>query len=151
MRSGYAHRHGVVHRDIKPENILLQDGHAIVADFGIARAIDRDGQPIGWATRRVGTPAYMSPEQATPGSAIDGRTDIYSLGCVLYEMLAGHPPFTGQSTQEILTRHAYDPVPPLPPGSGPKTPRSIGPSCVHWQSNRRNGLRRRPSSALHSP
>jgi serine/threonine-protein kinase len=89
----YAHRHGVVHRDIKPENILLAGGHAVVADFGIARAIaaaeDRTSTATGIA---VGTPAYMSPEQAGGSSGVDARSDIYSLGCVLYEMLVGEPP-----------------------------------------------------------
>ncbi|HEY9477254.1 MAG TPA: serine/threonine-protein kinase, partial [Microbacteriaceae bacterium] len=93
----HAHRQHVVHRDIKPENILLQDGQAIVADFGIARAIDAGVVDAG-ATETIpalGTPAYMSPEQATRTAGNDGRTDIYALGCVLYEMLAGAPPFTG--------------------------------------------------------
>src|SRR2546422_4079726 len=91
-----AHRHGVVHRDIKPENILLSGDQAVVADFGIARAIDVAGAPGATPTGAViGTPAYMSPEQAMGSKELDGRSDIYSLGCVLYEMLAGQPPFTG--------------------------------------------------------
>jgi serine/threonine-protein kinase len=111
----YAHRQGIVHRDIKPENILLQDGQAIVADFGVARAIEAaaggDGRPeTGPGT---GTPAYMSPEQASSETLIDGRADIYALGCVLYEMLGGRPPFTGASPEEILVRHASHPAPPL--------------------------------------
>ncbi|HET9294473.1 MAG TPA: serine/threonine-protein kinase [Gemmatimonadales bacterium] len=111
----YAHRQHVVHRDIKPENILLQEGQAIVADFGIARALD----PVVVDTDSaetipaLGTPAYMSPEQATRTAAIDGRTDIYALGCVLYEMLAGAPPFTGATVQAILDQHAAAPVPSL--------------------------------------
>jgi serine/threonine-protein kinase len=108
----YSHRHGVVHRDIKPENILLQDGQAIVADFGIARAIDAAGEGVSESMRGTGTPSYMSPEQAAPAAAIDGRTDIYALGCVLYEMMSGKPPFTG-SAQEILAGHARSPVPTL--------------------------------------
>ncbi|HUQ83215.1 MAG TPA: serine/threonine-protein kinase, partial [Gemmatimonadaceae bacterium] len=99
----FAHTHDVVHRDIKPENILLHDGHAVVADFGIARAMRRT---VGeWATAAgmtVGSPAYMSPEQATGDHEIDGRTDIYSLACVLYEMLASHPPFTGRAAHLII-------------------------------------------------
>ena len=110
----YAHRQGVVHRDIKPENILLQDGQAIVADFGIARAIDAaGGERLTEPGPGIGTPAYMSPEQAVSDTVIDGRADIYALGCVLYEMLAGQPPFTGRSRQQILARHAVDPVPSL--------------------------------------
>jgi tRNA A-37 threonylcarbamoyl transferase component Bud32/TolB-like protein len=109
----YSHRHGVVHRDIKPENILLQDGQAIVADFGIARAIEVASDGIGEGLRGTGTPAYMSPEQATPNAVIDGRADIYALGCVVYEMLCGRPPFDGTSPREILAHHAHEPVPPL--------------------------------------
>ena len=104
----YAHEHGVVHRDIKPENILLQAGHALVADFGIARAIDAAGGEALTETGIVlGTPTYMSPEQAS-GDAVDGRSDLYSLGCVLYEMLAGEPPFTGRNAQAIIARHRSD-------------------------------------------
>jgi serine/threonine-protein kinase len=100
----YAHRHGVIHRDIKPENILLIDGQAIVADFGIARALGNADQALTGTGTIIGTPAYMSPEQAAGDRAIDGRTDIYSLGCLLYEMLAGEAPFTGPSTQAIIAR-----------------------------------------------
>ncbi len=110
----YAHSHDVVHRDIKPENILLESGEAVVADFGIARAITAAGgdnlTQTGFA---IGTPLYMSPEQGSAGGALDGRSDVYSLACVLYEMLAGHPPFMGGNAQAILARHAVDPVPPL--------------------------------------
>ena len=111
----YAHEQGRVHRDIKPENILLQDGQALVADFGIARAIV-SGADERWPTEpawRSGTPAYMSPEQASGDRMLDGRSDLYSLGCVVYEMLVGEPPFTGPSQQAILARHVLDPVPPL--------------------------------------
>ncbi|HEX3232547.1 MAG TPA: serine/threonine-protein kinase [Gemmatimonadales bacterium] len=117
----YAHRAGVIHRDIKPENILLardpsggKSPHALVADFGIARALDAaGGERLTETGLALGTPAYMSPEQAAAGSRLDGRSDLYALGCVAYEMLAGAPPFTGSTAQAILARHAVDPVPPL--------------------------------------
>ena len=100
----YAHRHGVVHRDVKPENIMLHDGHAMVADFGIGKALSAvDEQLFTQAGVSLGTPAYMSPEQAS-GDAIDGRTDIYSLGCVLYEMLTGEQPFTGRTAQAVIAK-----------------------------------------------
>src|SRR5256712_96455 len=110
----YAHSLVVVHRDIKPENILLADGGALVADFGIARAITAAGSERLTETGiALGTPAYMSPEQATEEGAVDGRSDLYALGCVVYEMLAGTPPFTGPTAQAILARHAVDPVAPI--------------------------------------
>ena len=91
---GYAHANNIVHRDIKPGNILLSAGHAVVADFGIARAITASaGDQLTETGLAVGTPDYMSPEQATGETGLDGRTDVYALGCVLYEMLAGDPPF----------------------------------------------------------
>ncbi len=93
----FAHGHDVVHRGIKPENILLEAGIAVVADFGIAKAIHAArGDKLTETGTSVGTPTYMSPEQAAGTSDLDGRSDIYSLGCVLYEMLAGEPPFTGR-------------------------------------------------------
>ena len=106
----YAHRNKVVHRDIKPENILFQEGNAMVADFGIGKALS------GTATMTqtglaIGTPAYMSPEQASGDHEIDGRSDIYSLGCVLYEMLSGEVPFTGPTAQAIMTKRFLSPVP----------------------------------------
>jgi tRNA A-37 threonylcarbamoyl transferase component Bud32/tetratricopeptide (TPR) repeat protein len=112
---GYAHAHGVIHRDIKPENILLTGGNAVVADFGIARAVQEavDPEALTSAGLVVGTPAYMSPEQAGGESNLDGRSDQYSLACVLYEMLGGSPPFTGPSAQAVLARHRLDPPPPL--------------------------------------
>ena len=99
----FAHAHDVIHRDIKPENILMHDGHAVVADFGIARAMRRSGGE--WTTAAgmtVGSPAYMSPEQASGDREIDGRADIYSLASVLYEMLAAEPPFTARVAHMII-------------------------------------------------
>ena len=115
VASALAHAHAadVVHRDIKPENILLEDDGVRVADFGIARALDQAGGERLTATGfALGTPAYMSPEQGLGGS-LDGRADVYALGCVLYEMLAGEPPFTGATAQAILARHVAASVPPL--------------------------------------
>ena len=101
----YAHERGVIHRDIKPENILLQRGHAVVADFGIALAASKTGGARMTETgMSLGTPTYMSPEQAMGSREVDARTDIYSLGCVLYEMLAGEPPFVGPTAQSIVAR-----------------------------------------------
>jgi serine/threonine-protein kinase len=109
----YAHAQGVIHRDIKPENILLTGQHAIVADFGIARAVDAAGGASVTATGVVvGTPAYMSPEQAA-GEPVDARSDQYSLACVMYEMLSGAAPFAGTTPREVMARHAIEPVPPL--------------------------------------
>ncbi len=110
----YAHRQGIVHRDIKPENILLSEGHALVADFGIARAIGSSA--LGRITHTgmaIGTPVYMSPEQASGAQTPDGRSDIYSLGCVLYEMLAGEPPFTGPTAQSVIAKRFSEPIPQL--------------------------------------
>jgi len=100
----YAHRHGVIHRDIKPENILLTESHALVADFGIARALTGGDQQLTGTGVAVGTPAYMSPEQASGERQLDARTDVYALGCVLYEALAGEPPFTGPTAQAIIAQ-----------------------------------------------
>jgi eukaryotic-like serine/threonine-protein kinase len=101
----YAHSRGIVHRDIKPENILLESSHAMVADFGIARALTAGGDRLTATGLAIGTPAYMSPEQATGDEVVDGRSDLYALGCVLYEMLAGQPPFTGPTVESILSQH----------------------------------------------
>ena len=101
----YAHRHGVVHRDIKPENILLHDGHVVVADFGIALAVEQaGGQRMTQTGLSLGTPQYMSPEQATGDRVIDARSDIYSMGAVLYEMLTAEPPHTGPNVQAIIAK-----------------------------------------------
>jgi eukaryotic-like serine/threonine-protein kinase len=109
----YAHGRHIVHRDIKPENILLEGGHAVVMDFGIARAIDAAGGPrLTEAGLTLGTPAYMSPEQALGEAALDARSDIYALACVLYEMLAGRPPFVGSTAESVVRQHiAADPPP----------------------------------------
>src|SRR5512134_2614664 len=106
----YAHGHGIVHRDIKPENILLHGGHAMVADFGIALAASRSdgGTRMTETGMSLGTPHYMSPEQAMGEREITPKADIYALGCVLYEMLAGEPPFTGPTAQAIVARVMTD-------------------------------------------
>jgi len=110
----YAHRQGVVHRDIKPENVLLQEGQAVVADFGIARALRvAGGERLTETGLSLGTPHYMSPEQASGTQELDGRSDVYSLACVMYEMLVGDPPFTGPTAPAIIARQLVDPVPSL--------------------------------------
>jgi serine/threonine-protein kinase len=111
---GYAHARGVVHRDIKPGNIMLEAGHAVVTDFGVAGAVSAaGGTKLTQTGMIVGTPAYMSPEQASGQGGLDARSDLYSLACVVYEMLAGQPPFTGATAPVLLARHALDPVPPV--------------------------------------
>jgi serine/threonine protein kinase/tetratricopeptide (TPR) repeat protein len=111
----YAHRHGIVHRDIKPENILLVNGHARVADFGIARPAATGGDALTQSGVAVGTPTYMSPEQATGSADVDGRSDVYSLACVIYEMLGGTAPYTGPTPQAVLLRKLQEPMPSLRP------------------------------------
>ena len=109
----YAHRHGVIHRDVKPENILLAHGHARVADFGVARAVEAaGGERLTGTGLAVGTPTYMSPEQAGNGE-VDARSDIYALGCMLHEMLAGEPPWTGRTPQAVIAKRFVQPAPPL--------------------------------------
>jgi len=122
----YAHEHEVVHRDVKPENILFQAGHAVVSDFGIARAIvAAGGDHLTKTGITVGTPAYMSPEQASGDTQLDGRSDVYSLGCVVYEMLAGEPPYTGPTAQAILAKRLSEPLPHL------RTVRTV-PAPIEW-------------------
>ena len=110
----YAHDQNVIHRDIKPENILLESGHAVVADFGIARAVaESGGERLTDTGLSLGTPTYMSPEQAAGNAEIDGRSDTFALGIVLYEMLIGEPPFDGPTAQAIVAKILTEPVPPL--------------------------------------
>jgi hypothetical protein len=120
----YAHQRGVVHRDIKPENVLLDGSRAVVADFGIARALRASGDERLTRTGiTLGTPAYMSPEQAFAEHDVDGRSDIYSLACVLFEMLTGQPPFVGPGAQAVLALHAMEAVPSIT---------SIRPTVPEW-------------------
>src|SRR6266700_3398133 len=119
---GYAHAHGVVHRDIKPENIIFSAGRALVTDFGIARAVTAASLEPLTIDGAVGTPAYMSPEQVSQSPQLDGRSDIYSLGCTLYEMLTGSVPFTGPTAQAVMARQLLDVVPPI---------RSVRPAVPH--------------------
>ncbi len=109
---GAAHALGIVHRDIKPENILLAGGHALVADFGVARAASEAGEKLTQTGMAVGTPTYMSPEQAM-GEAVGPTSDLYALGCVGFEMLTGQPPFTGANARAIMARHTMEAVPSL--------------------------------------
>jgi serine/threonine-protein kinase len=121
----YAHRRGVIHRDVKPENILISNGHAVVADFGVARAIGlAGGSTLTGVGFPIGTAAYMSPEQATAASPVDGRSDIYSLGCMLYEMLAGRMAFSGPNLKSVLTQQLTT-DPPLIHISRPEVPESV--------------------------
>jgi serine/threonine protein kinase/tetratricopeptide (TPR) repeat protein len=110
---GHAHRHGVIHRDIKPGNIMLSEGHALIADFGVARAVGGEGQALTSTGLALGTPSYMSPEQASGGEG-DARSDLYALGCVLYEMLAGEPPLIGPTPQATAAMRLTESATPLP-------------------------------------
>ena len=123
----YAHRQGVVHRDIKPENILLQDGSALVADFGIALAVQQaGGSRMTQTGMSLGTPAYMSPEQAMGERDIGARSDVYALGAMTYEMLTGEPPFTGLNSQAIVAKVLTE----TPPPFRPKRP-TVPPAVEH--------------------
>jgi eukaryotic-like serine/threonine-protein kinase len=127
----YAHGQGVVHRDIKPENILLSRGHALVADFGIAQALQvTDADHLTATGVAVGTPAYMSPEQADGASSVDGRSDLYSLGCVLYEMLTGEVPYSGRTPQAVIAKRVLEPLPHV------RTLRQSVPEAVEQAINR---------------
>lgn len=107
---GYAHEQQIVHRDIKPENVLLSGGHVVVADFGIARAVEEGAQKLTQTGMAIGTPTYMAPEQGM-GESVGPTADIYSLGCMLFEMLAGEPPFAGKNASAILAKHVMEQVP----------------------------------------
>jgi serine/threonine-protein kinase len=123
----YAHARGVVHRDLKPDNILLLEGQALLADFGVARAFEADeggGDSLSSIAVRLGTPAYMSPEQAAGGPTVDGRTDVYGLGCVCYELLAGAPPFTGPNPMAVISQQLSAP-PPLLVGERNALPKGV--------------------------
>src|SRR5438132_477221 len=126
---GFAHSHDVIHRDIKPENILFEAGHAVVSDFGIARAINAaGGDRLTETGLAVGTPSYMSPEQAAGSRELDGRSDLYSPACVMYEMLAGEPPFTGPTVESVVRQHLTVGAPPVTtvrPGTPPGVARAL--------------------------
>ena len=140
----YAHRQGVIHRDIKPENILLHDGSALVADFGIALAAGSAENRITATGISLGTPYYMSPEQALGQSDVDLRCDIYALGATLYEMLTGAPPFTGGTAQAIVARVITET--PLPPDRvRPEVPAAVGGAVL--TALRKDPATRYPSAA----
>jgi serine/threonine protein kinase/tetratricopeptide (TPR) repeat protein len=152
----YAHRHGVVHRDIKPENVLLVDNHALVTDFGVAKALTQatGGSSLTSAGVTLGTPAYMAPEQVAADPRVDHRSDIYSTGVMAYEMLGGRPPFAGQSPQRVLAAHITDlpePVtrvrPDLPAATGSSVMRCLEKDPAdRWQSA--DDLRRELTSGI---
>src|SRR3989442_1049049 len=149
----HAHAHGVVHRDIKTENILLADGHAVVADFGIARTVAAAvGETLTGLGIALGTPAYMSPEQAAGDADVDGRSDIYSLACVVYEMLAGRPPWIAATTQALLARRFTeepaslrplrpDVAAPIDRAGRRAPPRAARPAAPHARPHRRPARR----------
>jgi len=140
----YAHRRGLVHRDVKPENILFQDGEPALADFGIARCLDRIPQDT-WSSMGIvrGTAEYMSPEQVRAEKRLDGRSDVYALACVLFEMLAGYPPFTGRTPQMVMQRHLHDDPPSLH-GARPAVPAPVLETITRALSKKPRG---RPATA----
>ena len=142
---------GVVHRDIKPENILLHDGQALVADFGIALAASKaSGARMTETGMSLGTPHYMSPEQAMGEREITARSDVYALGAVLYEMLTGDPPFTGSTAQAMVARVVTETPRPLSRSATPSR-RTSRPRCSpRWRSSRRIGSRPQRSSRRRS-
>src|SRR6476469_8648754 len=110
----YAHRQNIVHRDIKPENVMLYEGEAMVMDFGIAKAVSAAGsETLTQTGMMIGTPAYVSPEQAAGETNLDGRSDQYSLGCVVYEMITGERPFSGATAQAVMAKRSTEPVKPI--------------------------------------
>ena len=140
----YAHTHGVIHRDIKPENILLHDGRPMVADFGIALAVSAAaGGRMTETGLSLGTPHYMSPEQATAEKEITARSDVYSLGSVLYEMLTGEPPHMGNSAQQIIMKIITEPAAPVT-----KLRLAIGHARVSWGRVHRYGTAASASRAV---
>jgi len=144
----HAHSHGVIHRDIKPENVLLSAGEAVVADFGIARAVTEAGEGRLTGTGiSIGTPAYMSPEQASGDERIDGRTDIYALGCVLYEMLGGNVPFTASTPHAVLAKKLSEPTPRISVARAPARRRHPS-STRHTAAKRRWGSSSDPPSGV---
>ena len=148
----HAHAHGLVHRDIKPENILLHEGEAMVADFGIALAASaRGGRPAHRDRPDVGTPEYMSPEQAAGERALDARSDVYSLGCVLYELLAGEPPYTGASRRRDRQAFTEPGAPGAPPAADGARRGGAGARSGRSPGSRPIAFRRRRSSRRRSP
>ena len=142
----YAHAHGVVHRDIKPDNVLLSDGHALVTDFGVAKALDQARQSSLTSTGlALGTPAYMAPEQAAADPHTDHRADIYALGVLGYEMLTGRPPFTAPTAQAVVAAHMTQRRRRSPSTGRACRRRSRRSSCAAWRSARPTGRRARPS------
>jgi serine/threonine-protein kinase len=139
---GYAHRHGVVHRDVKPENILLSDGHALLADFGIARAVARSGASLTGSGVGIGTPGYMSPEQAAGEPDVDARSDLYALAVVGYEMLTGRRPFAGSTATAELAAHMRD-TPVAPRAVRGDVPRVVSDAIVR-------GLAKEPDERFQS-
>src|SRR5581483_8590074 len=133
----YAHEHGVVHRDVKPENILLASGEALIADFGIGRAAAvATSERLTMTGVTIGTPAYMSPEQSAGDPSLDGRADVFSLACVVFEMLVGEPPFRGPSPQATVARAALEPMPSI---------RSVRPAvCGRLEATVRTALSKSP-------
>ena len=143
----YAHGENIIHRDIKPENILLPGGRALVCDFGLARAIDRAAlESISSSGMIFGTPAYMSPEQATGQRNVGRACDIYALGCVVYEMLAGEPPFTGPTAQAVVGRMVAGEARPLR-SVRPDVPPHVE-KAIHWALAKRAEDRPPTSAAL---